>query len=87
MNLGAIKLINHNNNLIHIVNINPLIEEFVWHEQANLITNPMTDTTMFLVQIDKVIDKVNSLMPFYKNIRGLVNGIVSLIKGISGKYG
>lgn len=88
LKLGNAKIINHFQNVIHIINLenyvdnaNKIEETLDILEKDTSIGDSMKITKLKLAQLK---DKINTLIPFKRQKRGLFNGVGSVVKYITG---
>lgn len=92
LNMGKTRIITHYNNLIHIINITNLeisvsqIKTTLFDKK--IISNKFTTKFYNIVNLEKQLfkleDKINSLKPIVRNKRGLIDGLGTIIKQITG---
>lgn len=88
LNLGPTRLTSHYNNLIHIINVTNL--EISFNSIKTTILDTKLNVTNFYnpknlkCQLLRLEDKINNLKPLHRQKRGLIDGLGTIIKQISG---
>lgn len=94
--LGEARIINGNSRLLHLINLTQYDQNILdlnlnihqIQEKTKLDTHLATlyhnKISILILQLDKLEDTLNSLKPTYRSKRGLINGLGSIFKSITG---